>query len=190
MIKQILLGLGCIFAAFQLSAQDHLAFKGIPIDGNVASFVAKLNENGFQTVKQNDDGYYLEGLFSGHNCVLIVESSLISHTVHTVYVMNELKEDWATLQNDYSVLKKGLTLKYGNPVKMKEEFRSPYKDGDGHAYMAFKGGYADWNSTFKTKAGEIDLYIREQGYSSLNVIVKYEDSVNARLAVQELTSDL
>lgn len=189
-MKRVLIAFACILATIQVAAQEHLAFKGEPIDGEASSFVQKLNKLGFKSVQKTDDGYYLEGLFSGHNSMLLVESSLLTNTAHTVYVMQEVKEDWATLKNDYSVLKKGLTLKYGNPILSKEEFRSPYKEGDGSAYMAFKGGYADWQCRFDAQVGIIDLYIREQSYGELNVILKYEDSANAKKAVQELTSDL
>ena len=132
----------------------------------------------------------LEGIFSGHNSTLLVEYSLISHTPHTVYVKQEPIDDWATLSHDYSTLKKGLTLKYGNPILTEEEFRSPYKEGDGSEFSAFKGGYADWRCRFDAKFGIIDLYIREQSYGELSVILQYEDSANAQKALQELTSDL
>lgn len=189
-MKKVLFAFICIIASFQMVAQEHLFFKGVPIDGDITSFVEKLNSKGFKSLKQNDEGFFLEGLFSGHNCILVVESSLISHTVYSVYVMHDVKEDWMTLKNDYALLKKGLTLKYGDPILEKEEFRSPYKEGDGRAYMAFKGGYADWYCRFDAKVGKIDLYIREQSYDKLNVIIQYEDSLNANKAVQELTSDL
>ena len=189
-MKRVIIALAYIFATLQISAQEHLCFKGEPIDGEVSSFVRKLNKLGFKTLDSDDEGYFLEGMFSGHNSALFVESSLISHTPHTVYVKQEAIEDWASLIHDYSALKKGLTLKYGNPILVKEEFRSPYKEGDGSEYMAFKGGYADWHSRFDAQVGIIDLYIREQTYGELSVVLKYEDTANAQKAVQELTSDL
>ncbi|MBR5018235.1 MAG: hypothetical protein IKX53_01190 [Bacteroidales bacterium] len=173
-----------------LSAQDHLEFKAIPIDGTTSSFVESLTKAGFKKIQQTPEGVVLSGTFTGKECNVIVESSIITKTPHSVYVLLSEESDWATIKNDYNTIKKGLTLKYGEPAKMKEEIRSPYKEGDGSAYMAFKGGYADWYSVYTTPLGEIDLYIREQGYSNLSVIIKYVDKANEQKSIEELTNDL
>lgn len=173
-----------------LFAQEHLAIKGVPIDGKLSDFVSRLEQNGFTFAQNDAEGAYMRGVFTGKECTLYIEASPISKTVHTVFVLFNPLEDWATLKNDYATIKKGLILKYGEPKACKEEVRSPYKEGDGHAYMAFKGGYADWHSSFSAPQGAIDLYIRQQDWNELNVIVKYADKVNTKKSTDELTADL
>ncbi len=179
-----------VTSVFSASAQDHLAFKGIPIDGKSSDFVAKLVGKGFAKVQEPGDGIWLTGTFTGKDCTLVVESSIISHTVNSVYVLFDDEKDWAAIKRAYTTIKEGLAIKYGFPTIVKEEFRSPYKDGDGHAYLAFKNGDADWQSIFETELGTISLYIREQGWNNLSLIIKYEDTSNSAKAVSELTADL
>lgn len=189
-MKRILTIAVAVLNFLALSAQEHLEFKSIPIDGTSSSFVESLTKAGFKKIKQTSEGILLSGTFTGKECSVIVETSTISQTPHSVYVLLEEESDWATLKNDYNTIKKGLTLKYGKPTKVKEEYRSPYKEGDGYPYMAFKGGYADWYSVYTTSLGVIELYIREQGYSSLSVIIKYADNANVKKSIEELTHDL
>lgn len=179
-----------VTSVFSASAQDHLAFKGIPIDGKSSDFVAKLVGKGFVVARKTDDGTWMTGTFTGKDCTLLVESSIISHTSNRVYVLFGNETDWATIKNSYATIKRGLTLKYGEPSVVNEEFRSPYKEGEGYAYMAFKDGDADWQSLYKTDLGIISLYIRAQDWNNLSLIIRYEDSANCAKAVSELTEDL
>lgn len=173
-----------------ISAQEHLSFRGIPIDGPISEYVDKLTQTGFKLIQKSQDNYVLSGNFTGYKCRVFVESSVISHTVHSVCVLLNQSDDWATIKNDYTTIKKGLTLKYGEPSNVKEEFRTPYRDGDGSAYMAFHVGNADWYSVYTTPSGVIDLYIREQGFLDLSVIIKYTDKINEEKSIQELTNEL
>ena len=166
-------------------AQEHLEFKGIPLDGTSKQYVEKLKQAGFKFIESNDDGDWLTGVFTGKECTLSVVSTPVSHTVHTVYVLLKEQEDWPTIKSNYSLLKKGLCAKYGDPIECREEFSSPYKEGDGNAYLAFSNGKAKWYSDFRTPLGTISLYIRDQGFLEMSVIVRYTDDENSKKEHQE-----
>lgn len=170
--------------------QEHLCFKGIPIDGTTSQFVAKLKTVGYVVVGEYSDDIRLRGVFMGKDCTLSLKFSAVSKTVHSVYVIFNNERDWASLENDYENIKNGLTIKYGKPTTVKEEFRTPYEEGDGDAYTAFKGGYVDWWSSFSIKTGTINLYIREQTYPTMTVIINYCDKLNYEKSLQELADEL
>ena len=188
-MKKIIVVLASILLSLVMFGQEHLGFKNIPIDGTTSQFVAKLKTVGYTVVGEYSDDIRLTGTFMGKNCTLSVNFSAVSKTVHTVYVIFDKKQDWASLKNDYENIKRGLTIKYGKPT-VKEEFRSPYKEGDGYAYIAFKGGHADWISSFTTAIGYINLYIREQDYSNMTLIISYCDKKNYEKSLQELADEL
>ena len=188
-MRKIIVVLASTLLSFVMFGQEHLCFKNIPIDGTTSQFVAKLKAVGYTVVGEYSDDIRLIGTFMGKSCTLSVNFSAVSKTVHTVYVIFDNERDWASLKNDYENIKNGLTIKYGKPT-VKEEFRSPYKEGDGYAYTAFKGGYVDWWSSFSIKTGTINLYIREQTYPTMTVIINYCDKLNYEKSLQELADEL
>lgn len=189
-MKKIIASIICSIIVSVAFAQDHLEFKGIPLDGKTSDYIKKLTDAGFKHVGKQDGDEILTGTFTGKECTLFIESTPITNTVHSAYVILKEQRDWATLRSDYATLKKGLTAKYGEPSECLEEFRSYYKEGDGSEYSAFKGGYADWYSYYKTPLGIIKLYIRAQSLSYLTVIVSYIDNKNSEKSIKELTEDL
>ena len=58
-MKNLLLTLLILFA-ITASAQEHIDFMGIPVDGIQAELFGKLKEKGFQ---ETDDSNVLKGLF-------------------------------------------------------------------------------------------------------------------------------
>ena len=189
-MKKIITSIICAVFMVSAFAQEHLEFKGIPLDGKASDYIKKLTNAGFKYAGKEDGDEIFTGTFTGKECTVFIESTPITNTVHSAYVILKQQRDWATLMTDYATLKKGLTAKYGEPSECKEEFRSPYKEGDGSEYMAFKGGYADWYSYYKTPLGKINLYIREQNASYMTVIVNYVDDKNSEKSIKELTEDL
>ncbi len=171
-------------------AQEHLEFKGIPLDGTTATYVQKLTKSGFKHEGKVDGDEVFSGTFTGKECTVFIESTPVTNTVHTAYVVLKEQSDWATLKADYSLLKKGLTTKYGEPRECVEEINDYFKDGDGHEYLAFSNGKAKWYADYRTSLGTISLYIREQNYSKLTVIVRYVDAKNSEKGIRELTADL
>ena len=190
-MKKVIATVLCSMFMFIAGAQEHLEFKGIPLDGKTSEFVKKLTDAGFKYLGREDGSDIFTGTFTGKNCTVIIESTPITNTVYSAFVILDQERDWATLKSDYSMLKKGLTAKYGEPYEFKEEYKGTlYKEGDGFAYSAFKGGYVDWYAYYKTTLGQINLYIREQSSPFLTVIVNYVDDKNQEKAIQELTEDL
>ena len=87
-----------IFAAAMLclsaSAQDHLCFEGIPIEGPVSSFVDKLKEAGFKEWEDDIARTLLKGKLFGRECTLIVKSNPDNGDVYAVTATFAIRNNW------------------------------------------------------------------------------------------------
>lgn len=49
-MKKIIFTLTVLFVAINIMAQEHLSFKGIPIEGSMTGFCQKLKAKGFTSI--------------------------------------------------------------------------------------------------------------------------------------------
>ena len=117
-----------------LFAQEHLSFKGVPIDGTLSSYVAKMRAKGFTSMGTSDGVAILKGDFAAHkSCTIVVATMQNKDLVSRIGVMFPEQEQWQYLYNDYAELKKLLSIKYGEPTDCIEEFQGysvPRDDND------------------------------------------------------------
>lgn len=157
------------------SAQDHMAFMGVPIDGTISSFQSKIETKGFTKnsfiSSKCPVGYRVfNGIFASYNCFLEV---IYSPKTKVVFQCNVLfcDNDREKADNIYNDLKNLLKTKYqdyeqtdtldnGKPlfaIGIKNENGIPYK-------------------------GEIDLTKRHEeiyGITTNWIILGYQDKLNA-----------
>lgn len=171
----------CVLSTFEIMAQEnHLTFKGIPINGNVSDFVNKMKEDGF-TLKQtfSDGSAVMEGKFADKYCDLYVLATPTSKTVWKVAVM--LKKEytnWPDIESDYNELKNLYSIKYGSPLDDFSFFSSPYKLGDGYEMTALRMDKCSYMVLYK---------VEDIGHIAINmttlckISIAYEDSINAKV---------
>lgn len=98
----------------ETTKEQHLKFKGIPIDGTPFEFGSKLKNAGYSYTNKNGGNYYYNGAFAGYdNCEIIVKST--NNLVYEVVAIFPKSYSWVHLHNTYSSLKNMLTTKYGKP---------------------------------------------------------------------------
>jgi len=130
MKKSILLLLVC-FLAISLQAQEHLKFKGVPIDGTLKEFVLKLEAKGLKTAAMQDGIAVLQGDFASiKECAIVASSLKEKDIVNKVIVLLPEKTTWSALYESYAALKDLLTEKYGEPASCIEEFQGIQPDTD------------------------------------------------------------
>lgn len=113
----------CFMTSMAQTNNEHLTFKGIPIDGPLKQFATKLKNAGFKPIGSKDSGIF-QGEFSGFkDCTVFVFTSYNSDNVWSVGVLFPESDDWNNLEGTYLDLKDALTKKYGNPFKCIEEFQ-------------------------------------------------------------------
>lgn len=183
MKKLSILFLLIVSSIFSFS-QEHLAFKGIPIDGTLTEFVTKLQEVGYALTYTNDEGYasILEGNFAGFSgCKIIVVASQYSHIVWKVSVKLPEQTSWYALKSRFNDYKTSLIQKYGEPEGDYHFFSKPYYEGDGYEFQALRNDKCSYVTFFSTPEGHIAIEIESKEYNSGRVSITYEDIINTQL---------
>jgi hypothetical protein len=191
MKKFLLIALLMVATFVSANAQtesSHLLFKGIPIDGKISSFVAKLQQKGYVVAdRPTPDKIMLTGKFSGEDVTLKVEAAQTSHTACCVYVFFPVCEKWVDLELFYKNLTSSYINKYGEPLDSKHEFLPPYDNPSSILQMqAVEEGKCNYSSTFRAEHGIIIVDIL-----NLKLVrAVYIDAMNYHLYETEQQDDL
>lgn len=179
------------FGQVKPDSSKHLSFKGAPIDGTLAEYVAKMKESGF-TLKATKDGTaILEGDFAAYkNCTVGVSTLTQKDLVSKIVVNFPACETWSSLSSNYFNLKELLTEKYGKPSKSVEVFRSYTPDDDGTKMMEVRHDACKYYTIFETKKGTIQLAIGKGNSRSCFVKLTYFDKINSETVKKQALDDL
>ena len=177
-MKKLLVVVLAIFLCLGVSAQNHLEFMGVPIDGSIKKISQQLTEKGlFSLGEVNDIAYFMGTVLGYDDCVIGVVPLEDQDLAYSVLVSILNFSDWASLQNAYFDLKKKLTKEYGKPEKSEETIATPVQS-DAEKFQSVIDGWCDYKTTFVTKYGEIDLSI--ESFEGLPcMIIQYTDEENA-----------
>jgi hypothetical protein len=182
-MKHILL---LVFLLISLSAysQEHLTFKGMPIDGLSSVFVSSLKAKGYeQTYKDENGNYIMTGSFTGKNADLYILATRKSHIVWKVVVSFDQLDSWTSLKSVYNDYIDLFSKKYGRPKRI-ETFKSPYYEGDGYELQALRLEKCIYFTYFETPLGDISIEISNDAKIKLS----YEDKINLDLKHTEQNS--
>lgn len=193
-MKNLLITLALVLSTMRLVAQtadnQHLMFKGVPIDGTLSEYVEKMKLNGFTLLGSENNGALFNGEFANYqNCKIGVGTSNKKDLVSTVFVMFPEREEWNDLYGDYSRLKQLLSEKYGIPNESKEKWENGYKPMLSLRMSAVKRGECNFTTTFVTPNGKIQLRIERDGYRCF-VFLGYFDKINGEIMKAKAIDDL
>jgi len=171
----------------------HLAFKGVPIDGTLKQYVARMKKAGFTHVGTEDGTALLHGDFAGHkDCEVYVSTFDGNDVVSYIVVAFPNQDTWEYLYGDYKNLKELLIEKYGQPSSVKEEFQG-YKysyETDNDKMHKVKMDECKYETRFVTEKGEIVLWIEHESVMSTFVCLQYKDKINSGTIKQQAINDL
>lgn len=193
-MKRIFTLLTLIVMLYSTSAQDqHLSFKGVPINGTLKEYTDAMVKAGFHYEGTQDGISVLSGDFAGHKgCIIGVSTLKNCDVVSHIAVIFPNKETWSAVLNDYETLKSMLTEKYGYPSDSKEQFTDYVGDySNGLVMSALKNGKYEWHTTFSTELGNIELSIIEgTKFYTAAVRLSYYDKANSEKVRQSAMDDL
>ncbi len=192
-MKRLLMLFVCAVFAITAHAQsEHLTFKGVPINGTLSQYVAKMKAAGFSYVGEQDGTAMLKGDFAGFkNCIIGVNTLKGVNVVSAIGVIFPEREDWSMLESDYNSLKAMLTEKYGEPTEVVEEFENNYSSRSSSSKMlALATDECTWFTTFTTDKGKIQLSLIKFNYLSGAVLLKYFDKINTETVRSAAMDDL
>lgn len=179
-MKRIFVALIISLVALSASAQEHLKVKGIPIDGSVSSFAAKLRAAGCKTDTRLSDALgtpVLVGDFAGLSGCKFSFIADNDNTVCKVIIISKDFTGWINSKSEYNDMKALLNTKY-NMVNHFEFFSNPYYEGDGYELSAVRQEKAVYKSYFECPEGYIALELNATSSSEGYLTIVYEDRIN------------
>ncbi len=181
----------CHIASIAQNSNEHLKFKGVPIDGTLREYVSKMESAGFSYIDTHDDGTaILQGDFAGFKgCLISVSTMTNSDIVNTISVIFPKKDDWYSLEENYLHLKKMLTEKYGDPAECVEEFQD-YATDNLQKLQCLKLDKCIYVTIFATPKGDIKLSLGHQRLKSCFVKLQYWDRINTDTINAKAMDDL
>lgn len=179
------------FAQPKSDSSKHLMFKGIPIDGKLTEYVAKMKKVGFKHVKTENGIAYLNGDFASYkDCMIGVSTLKQNDLVNKIAVLFPGRDSWSSLSTNYFNLKDMLSEKYGKPSEEVETFQSYTPDNDGSKMSHVKLGKCKYYVTYETEKGTIQLSIETADYSTCFVKLAYFDKINSDVLKKDALNDL
>ena len=193
-MKKLVFFLTCfVIVGTAFSQQNHLKFKGVPIDGTLQSYTNAMKQAGFNYKGSQDGVSILSGDFAGYKgCIIGVSTLKNCDVVSRISVLFPERETWSSLLSDYETLKAMLTEKYGNPSDSKEEFTGYIGDyHNGLVMNALSEGKYVWYTTFTTELGDIELTLVGSDYGSKGMVcLRYSDKANSEKVRSAAMDDL
>lgn len=192
-MKKLIIILVCLVIMGNNKAQEHLSFKGVPIDGTLKQYTAAMVKAGFKSEETTSNGIaLLIGDFAGYkDCIVGVSTLSSCDVVNRISVLFPEKDTWSTLLYDYENLKELLTVKYGEPDYNVEMFTN-YHGNDSRLKMyAINDREIEWYTIFSTELGEIELTLVGGTYEyQARVRLSYTDKANSETVRQNVLDDL
>ena len=177
-MKQIIISLFVMFTAFTINAQEHLSFKGIPIEGSISTFCQKLKAKGLTQVHSEDNIRLFKGDFTGRDATIGVIADQSGKNVFSVVVLLSKSSEWNTLVNTYDYYKELYIEKYGKPTFSKE-YNPSHSDSNFSLMYELHEGKVIYGCVFNATGGTIELTIdKADGYLQGQVIIRYKDAQN------------
>ena len=104
-MRKFFVPLTLLFTVINIIAQEHLSFKGIPIEGSMMEFCQKLKTKGFTQIGHDNNVTLFTGDFTGRNSTVGVGATDDGKRVHSVIVIFDESREWNTLVNTYDYYK-------------------------------------------------------------------------------------
>lgn len=188
-MKKILITLTVLFAVIDIMAQEHLSFKGIPIEGSMTEFCQKLKSKGFTSIGRENNITLFSGDFTGRQATVGVTATDDGKNVFAVVVLFDPSGEWNTLVNTYDYYKDLYTRKYGKPTISKN---NPAHLDSNTALMAeVHQGTVVYGSAWEVTGGDIQLSIeKSSGVYEGMVMIRYRDSQNVEAKIQNDLDDI
>lgn len=179
-----------LFVAFNSMAQEHLTFKGIPIEGSMTEFCQKLQAKGFTQVGRENNRTMFSGNFTGRNATVGVISTDDLKNVFAVVVFFDASGEWKTLTNTYNYYKDLYSRKYGSAAASIEN--NPSRSDSNFSLMReVHKGTVNYYSEWEVRGGFIRLSIEKSlGYCEGFVVIHYRDTINNETKIQKDLDDI
>ena len=189
-MRKLVITFTMLFAVISLMAQEHLSFKGIPIEGSMTAFCQKLKAKGFTSIGSENNLTLFTGDFTGRNATVGVTATDDGKDVFAVVVLFDPSGEWNALINTYDYYKDLYTRKYGKPSISKEK-NPAHSDSNTGLMAEVHQGTVVYGSAWEVTGGDIQLSIeKSSGVYKGMVMIRYRDSQNVEAKIQNDLNDI
>lgn len=191
-MKKLLISTLAVLFSILGQAQEHLTFKGVPIDGTLDEYVTNMQEAGFEFLFEENGIAMLKGEFAGYrNCRIGVITLKSIDIVNRITVLFESHNDWNSIYNNYESLKTMLKQKYGKRVESVETFEGyTIPKSDSEKMLALTMERCTYYTTWSTDKGIIGLEIINDDVYTGRVRLSYIDGINTIKVEEKAMDDL
>ena len=192
-MKKLFVFLFAVFPFVTIHAQEHLVFKGVPIDGTLDAYVANMEKAGFTYLGDDDGIAVLQGDFAGfRNCTIGVVTLESMDIVNRISVLFDTHGNWSNLYGNYTSLKELLTKKYGKYSECVERFDGYEPSDDGMRMLCLAHDKCKYYTIWETDKGTIELDITKGHSYGRNgqVRLSYWDKINTESVQERALEDL
>ena len=183
-MKKILLALFFAVGSLGCWAKGHFEFAGVEMDGNINTFVKKLEKKGFRTLKTLRDGH-LVAMYGTYANVDFSQIYIFStdgeNVVYKIGIYMPSKNSWSELKSQYMTYRELLVDKYGKPNSDYMEFSGGYADGDGRELEALYKEQCSFFAYWGSELGEVNIGMNEDGADKGQIVTIYKDAANLKL---------
>lgn len=177
-MKKFIFFLFVAFVTISADAQEHLSFKGIPIEGSITTFCQKLKAKGLVQIHSADNIRLFTGDFTGREATIGVIADQTGKNVYSVVVIFPESGEWNNLVNTYNYYKDLYTEKYGSP-SFNMEHNPSHSDSNTSLMSEVHQGTVVYGSIFNAPGGTIEISIEKaDGFYQGQVIIRYKDAQN------------
>ena len=179
-MKKALFLLYFLVLSLSVSAQEHLSFKNIPIEGSATAFCQKLKSKGFKQTGHDKNVLIFRGDFTGQDVNVAVDTSGNGQNILSIEVTFDTSEEWNTLHNTYNHYKDLYTTKYGEPVACNEEVPVDSNSNTNiHTMQNLLQGLISYSSVWEAPGGSISMSIEKspETYKGM-IVIRYRDTQN------------
>ena len=192
-MKRFIISLLAILSALTSYAQEHMTFKGVPIDGTLDAYVANMKKAGFTYLGTQDGVAMLQGDFAGYRgCTIGVITLKSIDLVNRITVLFDSQETWSNLYGNYSSLKEMLTTKYGKHSECVEKFEGYTQPRDDNGRMhELLMDRCKYYTIWETDKGSIELDLIKGEFGNEGMVrLTYWDKTNTSSVQEKALEDL
>ena len=179
MMKRLFLAAAALLLALAASAQGHLSFEGMSLEGEYNTFTRIMRRNGFRFSTKDKQEPFMRGKVLGEEAEVTILVTPKTYQVYMLMVSYPQRSGWETLKNQYNSMKMKLYARYGNPQMSVEQFSSPLAENNPIA--ALEHGNATFVANYNVPGGEIILSLSKDA----RVQLYYMDASGMALANAE-----
>lgn len=176
-MKHIILSIMLLCTAICGFTQEHLSFKGIPIEGSMTSFCQKLKAKGLVQIGSEGNVRLFKGDFTGRSATIGAVATDNGQDVFAVAVFFDQTDSWNTLVTTYNHYKDLYIEKYGQPSQCVENNPST-SDSNISLMYELSQGRVTYGCIFDAPGGSIQISIENGNISDGFVLIKYQDTQN------------